>query len=189
LQEKPRLRGSHATNALRDRAAFAPRACDNGSTSVRAVHLRRRYVSTLAIGMVGVALVTGDPTSTILGEHTLRSAVFLLVRLVEAAGAIVIFSGSVIGFARFAWTSVVRRDLGAFNRVRLDVGRFLALGLEFQLASDLLRTAVAPSFEEIGKLAAVAAIRTALNFFLRREIREERSELTPKDETRHGTTS
>ncbi len=56
------------------------------------------------------------------------------------------------------------------------MGRFLALGLEFQLASDLLRTAVAPSFEEIGKLAAVA-IRTALNFFLGREIREEREEI------------
>lgn len=71
----------------------------------------------------------------------------------------------------------MRRDLSAFNQVQLDVGRFLALGLAFQLASDLLRTAVAPSFEEIGKLAAVAAIRTALNFFLRREIREERDEI------------
>jgi uncharacterized membrane protein len=118
---------------------------------------------------------------SILGEHTLRTAVFLLVRLVEAAGAIVIFSGSLIGFVRFAWTSLARRDLGAFNQVRLDVGRFLALGLEFQLASDLLRTAVAPSFEEIGKLAAVAAIRTALNFFLRREIREEREEIKTVD--------
>jgi uncharacterized membrane protein len=38
----------------------------------------------------------------------------------------------------------------------------------------VLRTAVAPSFEEFGKLAAVAAIRTALNYFLAREIREER---------------
>jgi len=57
--------------------------------------------------------------------------------------------------------------------VRLRLGRFLALGLEFQLASDLLRTAVAPSFEEIGKLAAVAAIRTGLNWFLGRELREE----------------
>jgi uncharacterized membrane protein len=114
---------------------------------------------------------------SILGEQTLRTAVFLLVRLVEAAGALVIFSGAAIGFVRFVVTSVLRRDLGAFNLVRLDVGRFLALGLEFQLASDLLRTAVAPSFEEIGKLAAVAAIRTALNFFLRREIREERSEI------------
>ena len=115
--------------------------------------------------------------ASILGEETLRTSVFLLVRLVEAAGAVVIFTGSLLGFVRFAWTSLVHRDLSVYNRVRLDVGRFLALGLEFQLASDLLRTAVAPSFQEIGKLAAVATIRTALNFFLRREIDEERSAL------------
>lgn len=113
----------------------------------------------------------------ILGESTLRTAVFLLVRLVEAAGALVIFSGALLGFVRFAWKAFRTRDAATFNAVRLDLGRFLALGLEFQLASDLLRTAVAPSFAEIGKLAAVAAIRTALNFFLRREIREERREL------------
>ena len=43
--------------------------------------------------------------------------------------------------------------------------RRLALGLEFQLAGDTLRAAITPRFEELGKLAAVAAIRTALNFF------------------------
>lgn len=112
-----------------------------------------------------------------LGEETLRAAVFLLVRIVEAAGACVIFAGAAIGFLRFAWAAITRRGVRQFNAVRLDVGRFLALGLEFQLAADLLRTAVAPSFAEIGKLAAVAAIRTALNFFLRREIREERREI------------
>ena len=110
-------------------------------------------------------------------ELTLRHAVALLVRLVDAAGAIVIFAGSANGFVRVVWAAVTKRDAASFTPVRLDVGRFLALGLEFQLASDLLRTAVAPSFDEIGKLAAVAAIRTALNFFLRREIREERSEI------------
>jgi uncharacterized membrane protein len=57
--------------------------------------------------------------------------------------------------------------------IRLTLGRFLALGLEFQLASDVLRTAVGPSLEHLAQLAAVAAIRTALNFFLAREIREE----------------
>ncbi len=57
------------------------------------------------------------------------------------------------------------------------LGRFLALGLEFLLAADILRIAVAPSFEEIGKLAAIAAIRTLLNYFLRKEIDKERSEL------------
>lgn len=62
--------------------------------------------------------------------------------------------------------------------IRLDLGRFLALGLEFQLASDILRTAIGPSFRQIGELAAIAAIRTALNYFLAREIREARAEIT-----------
>lgn len=51
------------------------------------------------------------------------------------------------------------------------------MGLEFQPAADALRTAVAPSFAEIGRLAAVAAIRTVLNVFLTREIAQERVEI------------
>jgi uncharacterized membrane protein len=113
----------------------------------------------------------------ILSEEWLRGAVGLLVRLVEAAGAIVIFAGAVVGFVRFVWSAMKRRDPASFSSVRLLLGRFLALGLEFQLASDLLRTAVAPSFDQIGKLAAVAAIRTGLNFFLARELKEEREQI------------
>ncbi len=119
----------------------------------------------------------------LLPESWLRDAVELLVRLVEAAGALVIFTGAVWSFARFL-TALVRergRSRG-FNRIRLTLGRFLALGLEFQLAGDVLRTAVAPSFTEIGQLAAIAAIRTALNFFLAREIAHERAELERGDD-------
>lgn len=107
------------------------------------------------------------------GEHWLRIAVSFLVRVTEAGAAIVIFVGAVLGFWRFILASARARAPAFFNAIRLDLGRYLVLGLELQLASDLLRTAVAPSFEEIGKLASVAAIRTALNFFLRREIKEE----------------
>jgi uncharacterized membrane protein len=98
--------------------------------------------------------------------------------LVEGAGAIVIFAGALVGFVRFVFSALQRREPSIFSSVRLRLGRFLALGLEFQLASDLLRTAVAPSFEQIGKLAAIAAIRTALNFFLARELEEERRQVT-----------
>ena len=108
-----------------------------------------------------------------LTEDFLREAVFFLVRFTEAGAAVVIFSGAVISFGLFIYRGLILRHPESFVKVRLVLGRFLALGLEFQLASDLLRTAVAPSFEEIGKLAAVAAIRTALNFFLSREIRSE----------------
>lgn len=106
-------------------------------------------------------------------EQTLRSTVDGLVRIVEAAGALVIFVGAVTAFARFLILGFRTRSAEAFVPVRLGLGRFLALGLEFQLASDILRTAIAPSFSELGKLAAVAGIRTSLNFFLGREIREE----------------
>lgn len=117
-----------------------------------------------------------------LSETTIQHVVFLLVRVVESAAALVIFAGAVVALARFIYRALVVRRAKAFVAIRLDLARFLALGLEFQLASDLLRTAVAPSFEEIGKLAAVAAIRTALNFFLASEIRRERAELEERDE-------
>ena len=45
---------------------------------------------------------------------------------------------------------------------------------EFQLGADILSTAISPSWDQIGKLGAIAVIRTALNFFLSREMEEER---------------
>ncbi len=110
-------------------------------------------------------------------EELLRESVAVLVLIVEACGAAVIIIGALWAFARFLWVGVRRRDTRSFVPVRLTLGRFLALGLEFQLASDILTTAIAPTFEEIGKLAAIAAIRTVLNYFLRREIEEEREQL------------
>ena len=119
---------------------------------------------------------TGNGYGRPVEEH-LRAVVEILVVIVEACGAAVIIVGAVWAFLRFLWVGVRHRDSDAFVPVRLTLGRFLALGLEFQLASDILATAVAPTFEEIGKLAAIAAIRTALNYFLGKEIAEERRQL------------
>ena len=107
------------------------------------------------------------------GEHNLEDVVNVLVQVVEAAGAAIIFVGAVIAFVRFLLLAVRREGMDPFAQLRLDLGRFLVLGLEFQLAADILRTAVAPSFTELAQLATVAAIRTALNFFLGLEIKEE----------------
>ena len=114
---------------------------------------------------------------SIVSEDFLRNAVDLLVRLVEAAGAVVIFVGALLAAVKFARAAIGRGQNEEFVRVRLGLGRYLTLGLEFQLASDVLSTAIAPSFSEIGKLAAIAAIRTALNYVLGKEIAEERAEV------------
>ncbi len=57
--------------------------------------------------------------------------------------------------------------------VRLTFARWLAVALEFELAADILNTAVTPSWSDIEKLAAIATLRTALNYFLEREIQQE----------------
>jgi uncharacterized membrane protein len=54
--------------------------------------------------------------------------------------------------------------------IRLRLGRWLALALEFELGADILRTAIAPTWYDIGQLAAIATIRTLLNYFLQKEI-------------------
>ncbi|HSJ74067.1 MAG TPA: DUF1622 domain-containing protein, partial [Miltoncostaeaceae bacterium] len=109
-------------------------------------------------------------------ESAVREAVEFGIPVIEAIGAVVIAGGVVFATAAYLLGLLGRRE-ASYERVRLQLARFIALGLEFQLASDVLGTAVSPSFEQIGRLAAIAAIRTLLNFFLAQEIeRAERME-------------
>ena len=102
-------------------------------------------------------------------EETVRDAVDAVVALVEATGAIVIVTGVAVTFA-FWVASELRLRSSTYEELRLRLARFLVLGLEFQLGADILGTAVSPSFEEIGRLGAIAAIRTLLNYFLTRDL-------------------
>ncbi|MGN9806618.1 DUF1622 domain-containing protein [Micromonospora sp. L32] len=110
-------------------------------------------------------------------DEFLREGDRIAVTLVEIAGAVVIFVGALWAALRFVVEGLRHRSAAVFTPIRLSLGRFLTLGLEFQLAADILRTAVSPTFDQIGQLAAIATIRTALNFFLRREIAQEQRQV------------
>lgn len=106
-------------------------------------------------------------------EPAIVSAVQWLRLGVEAIGALVICIGVVLSVYQFFLHFKDERTSN-FNQVRLTLGKFLALALEFQVGADILSTAIAPSWEQIGKLAAIAAIRTLLNYFLTKELESER---------------
>jgi uncharacterized membrane protein len=110
-------------------------------------------------------------------SEVLRHGDQIAVAVVEVAGALIIFVGALWAALRFVVVGLRHRDAALFTPIRLSLGRFLTLGLEFQLAADILRTAVSPTFTQIGQLAAIAAIRTGLNFFLRREIAQEQRQV------------
>jgi uncharacterized membrane protein len=94
---------------------------------------------------------------------------------VEVVGALIIALGILVAGGLLVRALLARRTAD-FTAIRLTLARYLALALEFQLGADILSTAIAPSWEQIGKLGAIAVIRTALNFFLSKEMEQERKE-------------
>ena len=59
-------------------------------------------------------------------------------------------------------------------QARVTFGSAVSVSLELLLGADVLATAVAPSWDDIGKLAAIAILRTALNYFLERELKHSK---------------
>lgn len=109
-------------------------------------------------------------------EEAVSAGVQWLRLLVETIGAVIIGFGilaALWGFVRTAFGPVPHR----YNVIRITFAKHLALALEFQLAADILSTAIAPSWDQIGKLGAIAVIRTALNYFLSREIQAEQRQI------------
>jgi len=107
-------------------------------------------------------------------ESTIVNAVQWLRLIVETTGAAIIGLGVIVAAYQFV-RALIPPQIESYNSIRLTLARYLALALEFQLGADILSTAVAPSWDQIGKLGAIAVIRTGLNYFLTREMREERT--------------
>jgi len=118
-------------------------------------------------------------------EEYLITAVDYLRLVVEAIGAAIVGFGSVATAVRFLLTLLGIRD-DSNTEIRLFLGRYLALGLEFQIGADILSTAVAPTFDDVLLLGAIVVIRTVLNYFLSKEIEREGREVMPEREAPRG---
>ncbi len=65
-----------------------------------------------------------------------------------------------------------KKSYEALQESRLEVGHAFSLGLAFLIGASILKTIIAPTWDDIGKLAAIIAIRTALNYFLLRDVKD-----------------
>jgi uncharacterized membrane protein len=91
--------------------------------------------------------------------------------LAEASAILVIFYGTLEALLS-AVRGLLRRQTHEGWRQALwsRLGMWLLLGLQFALAADIVRSAIAPTWNDIGQLAAIAAIRTFLGLFLERDL-------------------
>ena len=105
-------------------------------------------------------------------ESNLAFAIVILKFALEAVAALCIM----LGFLQIAQIAIALRRKShrdRFVQIRLSFGKWLVLALELQLGADILATTGSPSFADLGKLGAIAAIRTFLNYFLYQELKAE----------------
>jgi uncharacterized membrane protein len=106
-------------------------------------------------------------------EERLAQAARLVAELIEAVAVLLIAYGAGEAFVN-SLRHVFRHihDAGWRKALFVRFGIWLLLGLQFALAADIVRSVISPSWSDIGQLAAIAAIRTFLNYFLERDLAE-----------------
>src|SRR5262245_14843204 len=97
--------------------------------------------------------------------------------LVEAAAVLIVAYGSGEAFVRLLWVVVTP---GATHGERKAIwrrfGLWLLIGLEFELAADIIGSVISPTWQDIGELGAIAVIRTFLNYFLEKDLETAETE-------------
>src|SRR6185436_18214997 len=91
--------------------------------------------------------------------------------LVELAAVLIVSYGALESFARLLWIVVTPGTThGERKALWRRFGMWLLLGLEFELAADIIASVISPTWQDIGELGAIAVIRTFLNYFLERDL-------------------
>ena len=95
------------------------------------------------------------------------------VVVINAMALVVVAIGTAEAFFTGLWVAFPARAAHSrFREIWVRYGRWLVAGLTFQLAADVIETSIAPSWQEVGQLGAIAVIRTFLNYFLERDLSE-----------------
>jgi uncharacterized membrane protein len=111
-------------------------------------------------------------------EQVLRGFAGNIALATQLISVLAVAVGAIVTLANITVTLAQRKGMGPPIRRRIFIGfaGWIILALEFALAADIARTAIAPTWDDIGQLAAIAAIRTVLNYFLERDVEDRDSQ-------------
>lgn len=104
-------------------------------------------------------------------EAFMRVFITIVTYISQISGVLIILFGMMKGFGIF-FKDVLseKKSFDAFRKSRLELGHAFSLGLGFLIGASIIRSTLAPNWDDIGKLASIIMIRTALNYFLLRDM-------------------
>ena len=106
-------------------------------------------------------------------EHILKNVVVSVQFILESLSLLCVLIGLLQTLKFIIKVKRRRYERFPFIEIRLKFGLWLSLALELQLGADILETTIAPNLQFLARLAAIAFIRTFLNYFLSKELAEE----------------
>jgi uncharacterized membrane protein len=93
--------------------------------------------------------------------------------LVQVAAILIVTFGALEAFVKLSLIAITPKVThGERKAVWRGLGVWLLLGLEFELAADIIGSVVSPTWQDIAALGAIAAIRTFLNYFLEKDLED-----------------
>lgn len=105
-------------------------------------------------------------------EEIFRVVAGYIALALEAVAVLVIAYGGVRAVINLliGGNADPEKPLSGRKEAWVHLGVWLLIGLEFELGADIIRSAISPTWEQLGQLGAIAVIRTFLNYFLEKDI-------------------
>ena len=104
-------------------------------------------------------------------EEAFKQIAVYVALAAEAAAVLIIAIGCLQAMlALVNYLVNPKRIPGRRKAIWMGLAYWLLLGLEFELAADIVRSVISPAWADIGQLAAIAVIRTFLNYFLEKDL-------------------
>jgi len=103
--------------------------------------------------------------------HAVINAISFVLNVI---GSLIILFGIAVSLIEFLRKEVFERERAVQlnETIRLKLGSYLVLGLEFFIAGDIVKTIITPTWESLGMLGAIVVIRTILSYFLTKDLRK-----------------
>jgi uncharacterized membrane protein len=103
--------------------------------------------------------------------HNTISSISLTLNII---GALITIWGTSISLFELLKKEILRKQesIQLNEYIRIKLGSYLVLALEFFIAGDIIKTVITPTWQSLGILGAIVVIRTILSYFLTKDLKK-----------------